>query len=202
KNEATRGEIKALQDKITAAGLAFERAVHDDVRTTLATPGQLEGLPADYLAAHRPDAEGQVHISTDAPDINPPLRFAASAELRNKLYVAARNVAYPRNTATLRELLGYRAELAHLLGYPTWADLAMADLMIGSPAKLRDYLKKIDDTSREPGAREDAALLEFVHQREPALARISAADLRYWQEQYRRARFDFDSQSVRPYFPY
>ena len=24
----------------------------------------------------------------------------------------------------------------------------------------------------------------------------------YWYEQYRRAAFDFDSQSVRPYFPY
>src|SRR5262249_44623048 len=147
KNEAMRGEIKALQDKITAAGLSFERAVHDDVRTTLATPAQLAGVPADYLAAHRPDAEGQVHISTDAPHIGPPLRFAASAELRSQLYLAARSVAFPQNTQTLRELLGYRAELARLLGYPTWADLAMADLMIGSPAKLRDYLQKIDDAS-------------------------------------------------------
>ena len=34
------------------------------------------------------------------------------------------------------------------------------------------------------------------------MQKISAADARYWQEQYRRARFSFDSQSVRPYFPY
>src|SRR5256886_8257986 len=33
------------------------------------------------------------------------------------------------------------------------------------------------------------------------MQKISAADARYWQEQYRRARFSFDSQSVRPYFP-
>jgi len=111
-------------------------------------------------------------------------------------------VGYPANEKTLRALLETRAELAHLLGYATWADFAMADQMMGSPAKLRDYLQQIDGVSRETGAREDAALVTFARQREPALKAISAADARYWQEQYRRARFNFDSQSVRPYFPY
>src|SRR5260370_35587642 len=74
--------------------------------------------------------------------------------------------------------------------------------MIGSPAKLADYLGKIDAASREPGAREDAALLAFARQREPSIQKISAADARYWQEQYRRAQFSFDSQSLRPYFPH
>ncbi len=118
------------------------------------------------------------------------------------MYLAAQQVGYPANTETLRGLLARREELASLLGYPTWADFAMADQMIGSPAKLAEYLSKIDAASREPGAREDAALLAFARQREPSMPKISAADARYWQEQYRRARFSFDSQSVRPYFPY
>jgi len=202
KDEATRAHIKALQDKITELGLAFERAVHDDVRTTLADPGQLDGLPADYLASHPADADGHVKITTDPPDGWPAQKFSNSAELRHKLYLAANSVAYPQNTDTLRGLLAKREELAHLLGYPSWADFAMADQMIGSPAKLTEYLGKIDVASREPGAREDAALLSFARQREPSLQKISAADFRYWQEQYRRAQFNFDSQSVRPYFPY
>jgi len=31
---------------------------------------------------------------------------------------------------------------------------------------------------------------------------IPASDGSYWSEQYRRDRYSFDSQSVRPYFPY
>src|SRR5881275_111097 len=202
RDEATRAKIKALQDKITALGLTFERAVHDDVRTTVADKGQLDGLAPDYLATHPADTEGHVRITTDPPDGWPAQRFSNSAELRGRLYLAAQQVGYPANSETLRALLARREELARLLGYPTWAAFAMADQMIGSPAKLAEYLGNIDAASREPGAREDAALLAFARQREPAMQKISAADARYWQEQYRRARFSFDSQSVRPYFPY
>ena len=202
RDEATRAKIKALQDKITALGLTFERAVHDDVRTTVADKAQLEGLPPDYLASHPADPEGHVKITTDPPDGWPAQRFSNSAELRHTLFLAANSVGYPANTETLRALLATRAELAQLLGYKTWADFAMADQMIGSPAKLAEYLAGIDAASREPGAREDAALLSFARERDPSIQKISYADLRYWQEQYRRARFNFDSQSVRPYFPY
>jgi thimet oligopeptidase len=202
KDDATRAKIKALQDKITELGLSFERAVHDDVRTVVIDKAQLEGMAPDYLAAHPPDAQGHVKITTDPPDAWPAQKFANSGELRHKLFLASHSVGFPANTQTLRGLLETRAQLAQLLGYASWADLAMADQMIGSPAKLSEYLKQIDQASREPGAREDAALLAFARERDPSIKKISAADARYWQEQYRRAKFDFDSQSVRPYFPY
>ena len=202
RDDATRAKVKALQDKITELGLAFERAVHDDVRTVVATKGQLDGLPTDYLAAHPADADGHVKITTDPPDAWPAQRFASNAQLRHELFLAAESVGHPANGATLRALLTARSELAQLLGYATWADFAMADQMIVSPAHLRAYLQKIDDDTRLPAAREAAALLAFAREREPSLAQISNADARYWQEQYRRAKYNFDSQSVRPYLPY
>jgi len=201
-DDATRAKVKALQDKITELGLAFERAVHDDVRTVVAVKGQLDGLPPDYLAAHSADADGHVKITTDPPDAWPAERFANDAQLRHDLFLAAESVGYPANGETLRALLTARAELAQLLGYATWADFAMADQMMGSPARLRDYLQEIDDATREPAAREAAALLAFARGRQPPLTQIPAADAHYWQEQYRRAKYSFDSQSVRPYFPY
>ena len=176
--------------------------MHDDVRKVVVDQAQLEGLPPDFLASHKPDAKGQVTITSDPPDTSAVLKFANSAPLRKQLFLAAHAVAFPANTEVLRGLLTAREQLAHLLGYATWADYAMADQMMGSPAKLAAFVAKVDEASREPGAREDAALLAFAREREPALQKISAQDARYWQEQYRRAKFNFDSQSVRPYFPY
>jgi thimet oligopeptidase len=45
-------------------------------------------------------------------------------------------------------------------------------------------------------------VLEFAQSKQPGLTQIDAASRGYWQEQYRRSAFEFDSQSVRPYFPY
>src|SRR5258708_15590523 len=70
-------------------------------------------------------------------------------------------------------LFPYTTLFRSLLGYPTWSDFAMADQMIGSPAKLAEYLGNIDVASREPGAREDAALLAFARQREPSMQKRS-----------------------------
>ena len=148
RDDATRAKVKALQDKITELGLAFERAVHDDVRSVLAERAQLAGLPPDYLAAHPADATGHVKITTDPPDAWPAQKFASNAKLRRDLFLAAESVGYPSNDDTLRALLTARAELAQLLGYPTWADFAMADLMIGSPAQLKEYLQKVEAASR------------------------------------------------------
>jgi thimet oligopeptidase len=202
KDAATRVKIKQLQDKITAEGLAFERTVHDDVRTVIADSSELAGLPEDYLKAHPADADGKVTISSDPPDNWPARRFSDSMELRHRLYLAYTQRGFPANGDILRKLLGERAELAHLLGYPTWADFAMADQMIGSPARLAEFLGRIDQVSREAGQREYAELLAFARQRDASLQSISVADAGYWGEQYRRSRFNFDSQSVRPYFPY
>ena len=52
------------------------------------------------------------------------------------------------------------------------------------------------------GKREYAELLAFAQKQQPGLTSISDADAGYWSEQYRRAKYDFDAQSVRPYFPY
>ncbi len=202
KDDATRAKIKALQDNITERGLAFERNVHDDRRAVVLDKALLDGLPADYLASHPADADGHVKITTDFPDTKPALKFGNNMEMRHKVFLSARQVGYPANTEILRGLLSARQQLAQLLGYPTWADFAMADQMMGSPAKLAEFVKKVDESSREPGAREDAALLAFAKGRDPAIQKVSEADVSYWREQYRRAKFNFDSQSVRPYFPY
>src|SRR5436305_1310329 len=107
--------------------------------TTEADKGPLAGRAPAYRATQPADTEGHVRITTDPPDGWPAQRFSNSAELRGRLYLAAQQVGYPANGETLRALLARREELARLLGYPTWAAVAIADQMIGSPARLAEY---------------------------------------------------------------
>ena len=88
-----------------------------------ATKSELDGLPADYLARHKPKADGTYILTTDQPDMQPVMSFAKSAELRRKMFLAYTNRAYPKNTQVLKDLLTARQDLATTLdirALPTW----------------------------------------------------------------------------------
>ena len=162
----------------------------------------MDGLPPDYLGRHQPDADGQITLTTDQPDMQPVMTFASNAALRDRMFLAYNTRAYPANKQILLDLLATRQEVATVLGFRSWADLATADQMMGSAANVRTFLAKLDEASREGAAREHQLILDFVRKQNPDLAAIDITSRGYWYEQFRRSAFDFDSQSVRPYFPY
>ena len=206
KDEATRDRLHALHDKATQLSLAFSRNIKEGGKTVEAAPEELEGLPADYIARH-PAQKGKsgaerVTLTTDPPDMMPVMTFAASAELRKKMFLAYNTRAYPANRQLLLDLLATRQEIASVLGFRSWADLATADQMMESAANVRTFLAKLDEASREGARDEHAQVLAFARDRQPELSEIDITSRGYWYEQFRRTKYDFDSQSVRPYFPY
>jgi thimet oligopeptidase len=202
KDQATRDHLQALHEKATHLSLEFSRNIQEGAKTIEATTAELDGLPTDYLARHQPDAKGRVTLSTDQPDMQPVMTFATSAALRERMFLAYNTRAYPTNKQILLDLLATRQEIATVLGFRSWADLATADQMMGSAANVRSFLAKLNEASREGAVREHEMVLEFAHQRQPELTAIDITSRGYWYEQFRRDAFDFDSQSVRPYFPY
>ena len=210
RDEATRTKIRELADRMTELGMQFSRRVQDDVRRVIVEdPNELRGLPADYLARHgirEADgvlvAEGDVVVTTDPPSMSPVMSYAGSAALRRKLYLQYNDRGYPENKQVLLDLLTAREEMAEALGFRSWADLATVDQMMGSAENMRSFLNDVEVASRETALREWAELEAFVRERDPKALPLTLSDARFWEEQFRRARYDFDSQSVRPYFPY
>jgi thimet oligopeptidase len=206
KDEATRDRLHALHDKATQLSLAFSRNIQEGGKTIEASPEELEGLPADYIARHPAqkgeDGGSQVTLTTDPPDMMPVMTFAASAELRKKMFLAYNTRAYPENRQLLLDLLATRQEIASVLGFRSWADLATADQMMESAAHVREFLSRLDEASRDGARGEHAQVLAFARARQPELNEIDITSRGYWYEQFRRTKYDFDSQSVRPYFPY
>jgi thimet oligopeptidase len=50
----------------------------------------------------------------------------------------------PVNQQILLDLLATRQEIATVLGFRSWADLATADQMMGSAANVRTFLAKLE----------------------------------------------------------
>jgi thimet oligopeptidase len=207
RDEATRTKLRELQDKATVLALTIGRNVQEGAKMVLVEDAaELDGLPADYLAAHQPATEGEhagkTVLTTDFPDYIPVMTFAKSHSLRLKMFLAYNTRAYPANQQLMLELFATRHEVANLLGFATWADLATADQMIGSAANMKHFLDGLEDTTREGAKAEYASVLAFAQSQQPDITSIDAASRGYWLEQFRRSAYAFDSQSVRPYFPY
>jgi thimet oligopeptidase len=203
KDAATRAEIKKRLDHAIEAGLKFGRNVQENVNhVTLKDKSKLAGLPEDFIASHPPGADGSISLTTDETDADPVMTYASNEDLRKRMYLAYVTRAYPENKAILMDVLQTRNELAKMLGYSTWADFATADQMMGSATNMKSFLGEVDNASKQAAGREFAMLLAFAREKQPGLTSIPADSGFYWYEQYRRSVLHFDSQSVRPYFPY
>jgi thimet oligopeptidase len=203
KDEATRTKLKKLNDQLTEEQSAFDRNISDDQKKVeVADVKELDGLPQDYLDHHKPGADGKIYITTNYPDYIPAMTFAKSPELRTRLYIAFNTRAYPKNRDVLQSMMKTRYEIATLLGYSSWADYNAADKMIRSGEKIGDFIQKVDAASHPIAQREFAMLLAEKQKTEPGANNIIDFENGYLSEIVRRSQFNFDSQTVRPYFPY
>ena len=149
KDQATREKIQQLQERITELGLTFGRNVQEQGNTVVVEDAaELDGLPEDFLTRHVPDAEGRITLTTDYPDYQPVMTFAKSDALRRRMFLAYNTRAYPANKPILMDILTTRKQLANTLGFDSWADLATADQMMGSAAKVKAFLAELDAASK------------------------------------------------------
>src|SRR5688572_18182214 len=113
--EATRKRITVLRDQLTQAMDTFARNIRNESgRIVIKDASELEGLPADFIARHKPGASGTVTLTTDAVDFRPVMAYARNADLRRRMLLESYNVA-PQNLEVLQQILRIRADLAKAL---------------------------------------------------------------------------------------
>ncbi len=203
-DEATRKEITRLQEELVKVGQSFDRNIMGGGRELRLENGHgdLAGMPADFLSAHPEDDDGSVTLSTDPTDFLPVLLYADKDEVRHGIFMQFHQRAFPENVPVLKELLALRHELATKLGYDHWAHWVCEDKMIRRSEAAAEFIATIAERARPVGAQEREELVAERQKSEPDADRVEPWQARYLMERVKRGRFSFDSQSVRPYFPY
>jgi thimet oligopeptidase len=203
KDDATRAQLQKLNEDLAGKQSLFERNIANDLRKVeVASAAELDGLPQDYLDAHKPGPDGKIVITTAYPDLFPALTYARNSDLRRRLWNAFNDRAYPGNVEVLKAMMQDRYKIATLLGYASWADYNAADKMILNGKNIGQFLHDLDAATRPTAQREFALLLAERRKTEPQATSIGIADHFYWIEQVRRSQYNFDSQSLRPYLPF
>ncbi|MEU7143424.1 M3 family metallopeptidase [Nocardia sp. NPDC046473] len=201
RDDRTRARLRDISERLTELTQDFGRAIRDDVRSIRLAPEQLDGLPADFIAAHPPAADGLVTVTTDYPDFRPFRTFARDGAARRDLNVAFESRGWPANDAVLHEMLDLRDEQARLVGFDNWPDYDADIKMIGSGQAIAEFIERISIAAAAAGQRDFDTLLARRHE-DDAAATIDRSEVGYYMELVRREQYDVDAREVRRYFDF
>ena len=98
------------------------------------------------------------------------------------------------NNAIVLEILKLRAEMAQLLGYPSFAAFQLSNKMAGDPATVDAFLQPIMDAAMRK-AKEERTDMEKL-----AGHKIEAWDWSYYAEKVRAQKYALDESQTKPYF--
>jgi oligopeptidase A len=180
---------------------AFELVIEDDKR--------LAGLPESAVAAARASAaqKGRAgfRFTLQAPSYVPAMTYLDDRALREQLYRAFTTRATSGdldNRPIVRKILELRRAKARLLGFSHFADLVLEDRMAKTGEAARRFIATLNQAARQAFEREHEELAAFHAELDGEGApKLAPWDVSYYAEKLRKARFDFDDEALRPYFP-
>ncbi|TWT16952.1 M3 family metallopeptidase [Luteimonas wenzhouensis] len=210
---AERERYAQVREELSALSAKFSQNVLDATdrwALYVEDEARLSGLPADVVAACRAAArrEGREgwKLGLQMPVYLAVQQLADDRELRATLYrafvVRASGLGDDPaldNGPLIDRILALRAELAALLGFPSYAAYSLATKMAQTPEQVLDFLRDLAARAR-PHARRDRAELEAFARGQLGLDTLEAWDLAYASEKLRQARYSFSAQEVKQYF--
>ncbi|HEY8592785.1 MAG TPA: M3 family metallopeptidase [Sphingomicrobium sp.] len=199
---AGRAKAQALSDEIAKLTTEFEANVPKGQRSITATAAELDGLPQDFMDAHKPGTEGKITLKTDYTDYGPVMTYAKSSAVRERFYREYMQRAYPANDPVLRQLIDKRDELAKLVGRPNYASLNFADRMLNTPEKVQALMDEMAAAARPAAERDYAKKLAVLQQLQPGATKLQPWDNGYVSQLVQKQMYGYDRQEARKYFAY
>jgi len=201
KSQEEQAKIKKLQEDLVSISQQFDQNINNDVFfIELEQAEDLDGLPQDYIISHK-QASGKYIINTTYPDYVPFMKYAkndaARRELRYKYLNRGQN-----NGVVLDAMIKKRHELAQLLGYKSYASYIVEDKMIKSSEAIHKFIDQISAIAKNGADHEFQELLSFKQRTSAHAGIINGHESSYLEDAYKKEKYAFDSQSVRPYFAY
>lgn len=164
--------------------------------------------------------EGAWLFNLDYPSFGPFMKFADSGDLRKKLYIEYFSQGTNKassglfglgkehnldNEGLIQEIFSAKLRKANLLGYKSYAHLSLETKMAPSPEEVRVFLQRLATKSRKLAEKEYAELVAFQKQinyqnTEANPEKIYPWDKEYLSEKLRKAKYDFDTNLLKPYF--
>ena len=201
--KAKRDEVERLRKELTSLTTDFDSNVTKAEKSVLFSKADLEGVPESFLAQIKtPDGQYKVMANITWHYVVV-MENARREDTRKKLLTERNNLARNDNIPLLEKILPLRDDIAHKLGYKSWADYQTEVKMVKNAQTAIDFLERLK-TGLQP--KFDAELAEYrklkVADTGDPNAKIHIWDWRYYSNQLKKQKYTVDAEQLRVYFPY
>ncbi|MGB5810312.1 MAG: M3 family metallopeptidase [Polyangiales bacterium] len=205
-------KLQEIEVELTTLTTSFSQNVLDETNAfelIITDEERLRGLPESAKAAAAENAQGKDiagwRFTLQAPSLIPVLTYLDDAAIREQVW-RAYNTRASRgerdNRPIIERILELRRAKATLLGYADFSDLVTEDRMAKTGDRAQSFVEDLRAKTEDAFERENAELLEFRRGLEGNDATpLQSWDLAYYAEKQRQAKYDFDEEELRPYFP-
>ncbi len=174
---------------------AYMSNLSNDDASIKITKEQADGLKPNLVDRLKTDADGKLIVPVDESTYGQFMVNATSEDARKAFYMAYYNRGGQKNVDLLEKAIALRDEMAHLLGYPSFAAYTLADRMAKTPERVDKFL--VD---------QDKALMPLAAEQRAKLSELKGSPLQEWDRGYynelaRKKLFNLDTEAVRQYFP-
>ena len=172
------------------------------------TEEQLTGLPDSAIEAYAQTAkekgkEGYV-VTLSIPSFGPFMKYSTHRELRKKLYTAYHTQCTHdneyNNLDIVKTLVNLRQQRAQLLGAPTVADFVLTRRMAENSTNVYRLLHQLLEAYKPTALQELEEVRTLAREMEGDDFEFQPWDLAFYVEKLKEKKFNFNEESLRPYF--
>ncbi|RLB45470.1 MAG: M3 family peptidase [Deltaproteobacteria bacterium] len=207
-----KDKLQAIEIELTKLTTEFSQNVLDETNAfelLITDESKIAGLPesAKQAAAENAAAKGAEgwRFTLHAPSMIPVLTYLDDAGIREQVWRAynTRAVSGARdNRPIIGRVLELRGAKAKLLGYQDFSDLVTEDRMAKVGTRAKAFIDDLRERSKGAFERENRELQAYRLEIEGDSSRaLEPWDVAYYSEKQRQAKYDFNEEELRPYFP-
>jgi len=195
----TRAQTTKLFNQLNDLEIAFGRALAEDTTTISLSKEEAASLPPAMVKTFKAEGDG-FRVPVNESTYVQFLSEERSGAARQRFYMAYFNRGGPANVKRLEQAVAIRYQLAHLLGFPSWAAYQLDAKMAKTPERVNAFLAQID-TKLLPKANAEIASLKQLKAGSGDSSAWMAWDYPYYENQLIKTKYAVNNEEIRQYFP-
>ena len=215
---AEKERIAAIDAELSQLTQRYAEHVLDSTNAwelILTDEAKLAGLPESAKAAAAASARAKAgpdappgaawRFTLHAPSMQPVMQHLHDDPIRRQFWEASTRVGAcgeQDNTALVWQILDLRQEKSAILGHRDFADLTLQRRMAKTGRTALDFIESLHARIHPAFLAEHRQLVHYkAAKTEQAECPLEPWEFAYWAERQRQENFDFDEETLRPYFP-